>query len=138
MPHSARLTGYLPTAEVIALILALPIPWSRRWKALFWGLVLVNGFVVLRLEITLLYWFSGDRPFALYSPGPFWSEVLVGAREVVVVSPMLTFAVPVFIWILVTFRRGDLEQWMAPRMGGKPVRNRADDRMRRGQRREPH
>lgn len=34
---STRLTGYLPTAEILALVLATSLPWSRKWKALLWG-----------------------------------------------------------------------------------------------------
>lgn len=119
--HSTRLTGYLPTAEVVALILATPIPWSRRWKALLWGLLLANGLVALRVTILLLYGFSGDHPCALYSPGPFWSEVLAGAHSVMVVWVSFTYVAPVFIWIVVTFRRGDLQKWAASWGGGAHV-----------------
>ena len=29
--------GWAPTAFLVALTLATPIPWRRRWWALFWG-----------------------------------------------------------------------------------------------------
>ncbi len=105
--HSARFTGYVPTALVIALILATPLPWSRRGKALLWGMLLVHVFIALRQEINLLHWFSGDSPWCLYQPGPFWSSVLKRAFGAIVVSPTLSFIVPIFIWILATFRRAD-------------------------------
>ena len=106
-PHNSRMTGYLPTAEVIALILATPIPWPRRWRALLWGVVLVHGFVALRLVITLLHWFSVEEPWALYDPSPFWGNVLSTLFEFAVLAPTCTFLVPALIWILVTFRRSD-------------------------------
>jgi len=39
---SARLQGYKPTAYVVALILASPVRWSRRFRAVLWGLLGVN------------------------------------------------------------------------------------------------
>lgn len=109
--HSALMVGYLPTVEVIALILATPIPWFRRCKAFLWGMLAVNAFIFLRLGITLVYWFSSDRPWALFRLSPFWSSALNGSYEVLAQSPMLNFAGPVFIWILVTFRRSDVDTW---------------------------
>ncbi len=110
-PHDPILTGYLAIVEVIALILATPVPWSRRCKALVWGMLLVHAYIWLRLEITLLHWFSGDSPLALYKPGPFWSKLLASAFELISVSPTSTFVVPIFIWILVSFRKSDFEGW---------------------------
>ncbi|MCK4659490.1 MAG: hypothetical protein KAV82_08210 [Phycisphaerae bacterium] len=112
IPCDSRLTGYLATAEVIALILATPIPWSRRWKALLWGFLLVSMFVALRTGLILLYWLSSDSPLRLYELSPFWSRVLIYIFQITVVSPTLTFIMPVFIWVVATFRRGDLERWM--------------------------
>ena len=110
-PHDPILTGYLAMVEVIALILATPVPWLRRCKALAWGMLLVHAYIWLRLEITLLHWFSGDSPLALYKPGPFWSKLLASAFELISVSPTSTFVVPIFIWILVSFRKSDFEGW---------------------------
>ena len=110
-PHNPVLTGYLAMVEVIALILATPIPWLRRCKALAWGMLLVHAFIWLRIEITLLHWFSGDSPLALYKPGPFWSKLLASVFELISVSPTSTFVVPIFIWILVSFRKSDFEGW---------------------------
>ncbi len=111
-PHNPTLTGYLATVEVIALILATPVPWLRRCKALVWGMLLVHAYIWLRLEITLLHWFSGDTLLALYKPGPFWSKLLASAFELISVSPTSTFVVPIFIWIVVSFRKSDFEGWV--------------------------
>ncbi len=100
--HS-RLLGYLPTAEVVALILATPGWWSRRWKALLYGLLLVNAFVAVRVGISLFHGFTGDLAWALYRPGPFWGQVLDAAVYIAVKAPTISFMVPVFIWILVSF-----------------------------------
>lgn len=115
--HSTRLTGYLPTVEVIALIAATPIPWSRRWKALLWGLVLVNGLVVFRVAVALLFGFSGDHPTAMYSPNPFWSAVLTGVFRISVIWVNFSYVAPVFIWVVATFRRSDWERLLGTRPG---------------------
>ena len=104
--YSSRGWGYLPTAAVVALIVATPLAWSRRWMALAAGLALVHIFIALRIAAAVLY-------------GMYWggairlSMVEAKAAEVVLHgfsnSPVTTFVVPVVIWLLVTFRRSDLE-----------------------------
>ena len=106
--HDSRLTGYLPTIEVVALILATPIAWKRRSKALLWGLLAVNLFVGSRVYVTLLRWFTGDAPWCLYDPGPFGTAVIVEIFEFWVVSPTLTYVAPLFVWIIASFRASDL------------------------------
>lgn len=106
--HDSIATGYLPTVETIALVLATPIPWRRRWKALLYGVLLANGFVALRVYVTLLHWFSVEQPWALYTPNPFGKKVLASVFEFIAVAPPCTFLMPVLIWILVTFRRDDI------------------------------
>lgn len=111
--HDSILTGYLPTAETIALVLATPIPWRRRWKALLYGVLLANGFVALRVYIILLCSFSIEKPYALYKPGQFLNKVLASVYEFIVVFPTYVFLVPVLFWILVTFRREDIRRFTA-------------------------
>ena len=107
--HSSWLIGYLPLAECSALILATPIPWQRRWKALLWGLILVNVFVVVRIWIVLLYWFGIDAPWALYDPSLFWGQVVSGLRAWLVKGPTCSFVIPALIWMLVCFRPSDFK-----------------------------
>lgn len=106
--QSSRRTGYIPTAIVIALVLATPVPWSRRWRALCWGLAAVSSFVALRLATTLLHWFSEPYPFRLYEPGPFWHKTISAVWELMVVAPTCSFVVPPLIWVLVTLRKNDI------------------------------
>jgi len=112
-PYDSILAGYLPMAETIALVLATPIPWRRRWEALFYGVLLANGFVALKVYILLLHWFSIEKPWALYTLSQFWNNVLAAVLEFIVVAPTCTFLVPVLIWILVTFRREDIRRFVA-------------------------
>ena len=112
--HSARITGYLPTIEAVALILATPLPWPRRWRAVLWGLLVSHGLIWLRLEIIALHWFTGPDPWCLWQPWGWVDRVLHWAFKVGVVSPTPSFVLPVLIWMGVSFRRGDLETLLAP------------------------
>ncbi|MGB2987004.1 MAG: hypothetical protein WBE26_14115 [Phycisphaerae bacterium] len=114
MDISSIKTGYRPTAFLIALVLVTPIPWSRRWRALLFGLVLVNVFVAFRLALRILDAFSDPTVLALFSLGPFWKDMLRKVIKVLIVAPAGWYAVPAFIWLAVTFRRGDLANLFVP------------------------
>lgn len=109
--HSADLYGFMPTAEIIALVLATPIPWPRRFKSLLLALALLQVVLVLRLTLMLLFGFSGSQPWCQFAPGPFWMTVLSGLYTVCLKWTSFSFVVPVFVWIAATVRRGDLERW---------------------------
>jgi len=100
-------TGYRPTAFLIALVLATPIPWSRRGWALIWGLLGVSLFVAVRVWLRLLDAFSNGDVLALYTFSSFAKAALGNLIKVLVRSPEMSYIIPAFIWILVAFRRGD-------------------------------
>ncbi len=106
----SRRIGYTPTAFLIALILATPVVWKRRGKALVGGLILIHVYVILVLGVVLLKWFSSDHPVALLEFTPFWRQLLLNAVEVIVFAPFTWVAVPTAIWILVTFTRNDWQK----------------------------
>lgn len=118
--YSSRGWAYLPTAAIVALIVATPLAWSRRWIALTAGLVLVHLFIVLRVAVLLFY--------AMYYGGVIQlSELQAKAAEGVLEgfsnSPVATFVVPVIIWLLVTFRRSDLEAILPRSAAETPASN---------------
>jgi hypothetical protein len=120
LDHDAWFTAYLPAAKLIALVLATPIPWRRRWNALFWGLILVHVFIAVRLGIQVLHAFSqpfvwgAPNPVRLFEPGAFWMAVLSWVNQHFAESTTPVFMVPVFIWILVAIRREDLFRIVGP------------------------
>ena len=109
VPFHTRRTGYLPTAELVALILATPIPWWRRWKALAWGILGIIAFVALEAGITILYSLTDVRLPAL-DVTPSTSKVCVQIYEIMVVSPTVSLVIPVLVWLLVSFRRSDWDR----------------------------
>ena len=107
---SARLQGYKPTAFILALTLATPIPWRRRGWALLWGFLLVNLYVAFRVVIFLLAAFSADNSLALFTLGPVGRAILDFVHWVVVISFAGWLILPLPIWALLSFRRQD---WLA-------------------------
>ncbi len=104
---SSRYGGYIPTILVIALILATPISWLRRAWTLLWGMGLVHTFIAFRLLVKIFYLLSGDPEVPLFVLNPFWETVLNFAYDIFVFRLGSSFVIPIFIWILVTFRRED-------------------------------
>jgi hypothetical protein len=105
---SSQLAGYTLTILVITLILATPIiSWKRKGWALLWGVILVHVFIIFRMTIGLLFFFSLHQELAVVMFSPFWQNVLNRIYEVLIPNFGIIYTVPVFIWILVTFRRSD-------------------------------
>ena len=104
---SAWLMGYLPFAAFLALMLATPIPWSRRWKTLLWGVFWIHLFVVFRIFLLVVFGFCNPPPVGLFAPSPFWAKIISTTTDVIGVSPVTSFVAPILIWILVAFRRED-------------------------------
>lgn len=101
--------GYRPTAFLIALVLATPIPWKRRTRALAWGFLVINLFVLARVGLTLLMGFSGESGVALIALSPWMRSCLDFVANFMVLEFEGDLVMPAVIWFVVTFRRGDWE-----------------------------
>lgn len=101
--------GYRPTAFLLALVLASPVPWSRRGWALLSGLVLVGVFVAMRTWLRIIDIFSNDNALFLYTLAPWMKHTLRAGVLVLFRAPAAHYIVPMLIWMIVTFRRGDLQ-----------------------------
>lgn len=102
---SSRNSGYLQTALLISLVLATPLPWSRRVWALLWGLLLVNVAMACTTLVLLLRIFS-SRGFLLELT-PFWDKILEVAFGLAMTDAVTLWPVSVLTWIVVSFRRSD-------------------------------
>ncbi len=103
-------TGYVPNAVLITLVLASPISWKRKWRALLLGWILVNIFVIFRTGTMLLYWFISPGPIRLYEFSPLGQRIVAASYEFFFFGPACTCIVPALIWALVTFRTTDFER----------------------------
>lgn len=109
MQNSSRLVGYMPTVSLIALVLASPIPWRRRGRALVPGLLLVTGFVAFRMAIPIRNSFSHPDALQVHHPGRFGAWLLDVSERAFLSAPASAFVVPILLWVLVAFRRQDWE-----------------------------
>jgi hypothetical protein len=100
-----RSIGWVPTALTAALILATPVPWRRRWWALFGGLILIHVFILFTLQT----WLWNESPeLSLTTLTPFQKEITDNLEYTFLTQLGASFTVPVLIWLLVTFRREDI------------------------------
>ena len=108
--------GFRPTAFLVALVLATPIPRSRRGVALLLGGIGVSIFVLLRTWLQLADMLSDPSPLRVYELSTFWKTAVKVGLKVLVLSPPSGYIVPGLIWILAAFRRDDWD-----RLFGTPV-----------------
>ncbi len=112
---SSRLIGYAPTVFVLALFLATPTTWRRRLLTAVCGLLVVQGFVLFRLTLTLaadgFAWRGPAGTFKSYTlmrPSEFWYDVLDRSRTIIVNNPTCYLFVVVVIWLSVCFLTGSI------------------------------
>ena len=114
---SSRMVGYTPTAVILALFLATPTAWRRRLVGLIIGLLLVHGYIFIRLSIDLAtgeWGFGSAKPYALFSLGDFSSGLLTRVSEVIAENPTVYLGVSVFIWLFVSIVIGSFTAFRRP------------------------
>jgi len=109
MKSSSRLTGWEPTVTLLALILASPIPWTRKRRALLWGLALLTVFVAFRMWVPIRENFSKPDALQVHHPGALGTWALGIASRALVSAPASFFVIPLLLWAVVAFRRQDWE-----------------------------
>jgi len=107
-PHAAelssRMAGYLPAAQLAALVLAAPLRWARKWRALLWGLLWVNCFVAVRVWCIVFVVYSNTNP-PRFNVGQLAADVVS-----VIASPTPAFLVAPLVFLAVALRRRDVEK----------------------------
>jgi len=123
MRTSSSMIGFAPTAVLIALALATPIAWKRRWWLLFWGLIAMHLAIVVRLTALLLNAGFADpaKKYALFHPGGLTADIIARTRVILADNPTFSYVVAVFIWVLVLFLLQCWYEW-------RPGRSRDDQK----------
>jgi len=108
---SSRDPAYLQTAFVIALVLATPLPWRRRFLSLGASLVLVHLVILAKVCLTLVHGLNRGQVAVLHLSHGVERVVALANREAVndIVSVLM---IPVLIWMVVIFFAGDWERWL--------------------------
>ena len=109
-----RGVGWVPTALLIALVLASPVPWFRRLTALILGLLLIQGYLLLVLAAYLWSESGGLVPVSFL---PFSPAIGTALEETLVTQMGPSFVVPVVLWLAIAFRREDWARLFPPKAG---------------------
>ena len=115
--RSSHYTGYAPTVLAVALVLATPISRRRRAWALAWAVLAASGFSALMLAIWIYGWFYLQDCIWLASFSARYASRarMIGSLMEITTWPGPYYVAPVFIWILVSFRRSDIESVRSPK-----------------------
>ena len=117
MGINSRQVGYLPTAVLVALVVATPLPWIRRLGNLAGGLLAVHAFIGVRLWTMILYGAYRDISSAALSDPTLWDKTVAAVVLFVGVGQPISYIVPILIWALLSFLGTDL----LLRAGGEPT-----------------
>jgi hypothetical protein len=100
--------AYAPAAGLLALLLATPMDWRRRWRAAALGLAVVHAFIALRIIVACLYGFSriGMGEEHLLEVGRTATWALRRADQIVSGDLHLTYIVPILTWLILAAPTG--------------------------------
>ncbi|MBX3373645.1 MAG: hypothetical protein KF817_07410 [Phycisphaeraceae bacterium] len=101
---SSRFSGYMPATLLLAAIIATPIEWRRRLRALGLGMIVLHAWLGATLILTVVLSFSRDDPLRAFAVPAAVRTVLEVVVRHTVSSPALAPAVPLLIWALVAGR----------------------------------
>ena len=109
LDFDAHAVGWRPIALLAALVIATPLPWGRRIRAVVLGALAMHLYVLLFLFVAI---WNESTEISLMTLTPFWKTAVSGLKGVMV--SQLALCLPVLIWVLVTFRREDMTGVLNP------------------------
>jgi len=112
-----RAFGWMPMVLLLALILATSLPWKRRRRALLWGVLCQQTFVILALGFCI---WNDSSEIGLVSLSAAGKEVAMAAKSML--AGQLILATPVLIWILAMFRKEDFQRLLGF-LTARPLKN---------------
>jgi len=106
--HSLRF-AYLPTIIVLSLILATPfVTYRRRIWCMILGFTIINLFLIFKLYLWIL-----QNSSIFESMSIFWQKSINFFVHTMVEDMPMRIIIPVFIWLLVSFRVSDYRGFVA-------------------------
>lgn len=112
LPMDSKNIAYLPIILFLSLLFATPISWKRKGWALLWGLILLQLFIFFKLYIKILWSFNGVDWLDVVHLQGFGLKLVSGLNYLFVQHIGTAVIVPVFIWILVSFKKEDKQMLM--------------------------
>jgi len=103
LDFDVRGLGWKPTALLIALVLASPLPWKRRLTALCSGLLWIQFAVMGFLAFAI---WNESSEIGLATMSPYWKAIANEWQHAFIA--LFSLASPFMVWALVTFRTTDV------------------------------
>ncbi len=103
-----RNEAYLPLAVFVALALATPMPWRRRFGSLLLGLVAVVA-VILGRHFVLVLFQCAHPSVGLLAPVYPWNMVLATGKILAADDIVMSMAASFLVWLVVCFRPREWE-----------------------------
>ena len=108
-PLNTHYSGYMPTILLLALTLATPFSWKRKSFSLLSGLVLLTLFIVFKQWIHILFLCLHNPWIQLYNFSTTQKQIIEYLYPKTVEFIGTSWFMVVVIWLLVSFRKNDLE-----------------------------
>lgn len=114
----SRWMGREPTVVMIAFALSTPLILRTRIWLLVWCFIVVHLFVAVRLSFVLLAdGYAADKNYAVFSPSPFWHDMIWRGKEVFADNPTAALVIPFFLYLIVLFAMHCWGSWRAGLVG---------------------
>ena len=97
---------WIPLILLMSLILATPVPIPRRLFALFLGVLAITGYTLFRFWVRFVVDINRHGWLELGTQGPFMKSTFVYMNTFLFYMG-ISLIVTVFIWLIVTVRKGD-------------------------------
>ena len=112
---------YMEMVLLVALIVWSPVVRNRRGWSLVLSMVVLHIWFFVVTYILLFDTMINQSPSSPFAIGLFWRGVLSKVNFFLNISPVSEFLVPMLLWIVFTFRRGDLAGLMGEPAGADAV-----------------
>jgi len=106
---NTRYRGYIPTAFLVSLILASPLKTRRKIFSLFTGIFILTAIIMIKQWIHLLYMCEQGTWLLLYNFTPEQKERIEWWYHNFANYSGSTLIIVIAVWILVSFRKSDME-----------------------------
>ena len=91
--------GFVPTALLLALIIATPLPWKRKVLGFIIAWIMLQAFIFVRIYLTILNHFQQTEWLAIYDFSERQNHVLYFASERLLYFGSSLILV-VFLWVI--------------------------------------
>lgn len=103
VPVDLRTLAFIPTATLIALVLAdgFRRPVRRTALQLLWSGLALHAFLFVSLLVPLCLFFAAPEPMQLFQMNPTLDTILTVFYRSLVTPPGMIYAIPFAVWLMI-------------------------------------